>query len=675
MGMKELFTPAGVAVYGSVSPGKLGGILIDQIAGAGYRNIYAVNPKAQPHGVARGYRDVNDIPDPIDLAVIASPASTVRDIFASLYQKGVHSAIVVSSGFSEAGNAAGEAELKRLGKEYDITFIGPNCAGLLNTHHQLAATLQAYPPKGNVAIVSQSGAVGGAIMEWAQSQHLGISKFVSYGNGADLNQVEFLHYLRDDPETAVVGLYIENVTDGRAFMETLSQLTAVKPVVVIKSGRTATGQRAALSHTGSMAGSDQIYDAALRQAGAIRADSMDEFIDICKGFAYLPAMQGPRVAVVTNSGGPGVMAADLADQLALSVAEPSEALQQKLAAFLPSFAGLHNPIDLTVEGTGENYQRSIELMLTEYDACLPIFFGPPYLNTTPIAQGIIRAAQNSGKPVACAMETGLLAKESADTIAKAGIPNFPSPERAIRVLAHMYRYYAKRNDMPTAPQPPLNDAAPTGFLLEPQAVELLKKCGIALPRSAFAPSRESVVSSCREIGYPVVMKVVATDIIHKSDVGGVQVGIADDAAALAAYDTIARNAQGYDFKGVMVYEMVTGSHELIVGVSRDRSFGPVVMVGMGGIYAEILRDTALCIAPVGEETAVHMLRSLKSYPLLAGARGKAAVDEAALAALIAKVSQLPFLYPNLAEADLNPVFASEAGAVAGDVRLIFSEAL
>lgn len=675
MGMKELFTPAGVAVYGSVSPGKLGGILIDQIAGAGYRNIYAVNPKAQPHGVARGYRDVNDIPDPIDLAVIASPADTVGDIFASLHQKGVHSAIVISSGFSEAGNAAGEAELKRLGKEYDITFIGPNCAGLLNTHHQLAATLQAYPPKGNVAIVSQSGAVGGAIMEWAQKQHWGISKFVSYGNGADLNQVEFLHYLRDDPETAVVGLYIENVTDGRAFMEALSQLTAVKPVVVIKSGRTATGQRAALSHTGSMAGSDQIYDAALRQAGAIRVDSMDEFIDVCKGFAYLPAMQGPRVAIVTNSGGPGVMAADLADQLVLSVAEPSEALQQKLAAFLPSFAGLHNPIDLTVEGTGENYRRSIELMLTEYDACLPIFFGPPYLNTAPIAQGIIQAAQNSGKPVACAMETGLLAGESADTIARAGIPNFPSPERAIRVLAHMYRYYAARDGMPTTPQPSLDNAVPAGFLLEPQAVELLKTCGIALPRSAFAPSREKVVVACREVGYPVVMKVVAADIIHKSDVGGVQVGIADDAAALAAYDTIARNVQGCDFKGVMVYELVAGAHELIVGVSRDRSFGPVIMVGMGGIYAEILRDTALCIAPVDEEAAARMLRSLKSYPLLTGARGKAAADEAALTALIAKVSQLPFLYPNLAEADLNPVFASEAGAVAGDVRLIFSEAL
>ena len=672
MGMKELFAPAGVAVYGSVSPGKLGGILIDQIAGAGYRNVYAVNPKGQSHGIAPGYRDVNEIPAPIDLAVIASPAGTVSGIFESLHRKGVHGAIVISSGFSEAGNAAGEAELKELGARYGITFIGPNCAGLVNTHHQLAATLQAYPPKGKVAIISQSGAVGGAIMEWAQSQNLGISKFVSYGNGADLNQVEFLRYLRDDPETAVVGLYIENVANGREFMEALSALTAVKPVVVIKSGRTATGQRAALSHTGSMAGSDQIYDAALRQAGAVRVDSLDELIDVCKGFAYLPAVQGPRIAIVTNSGGPGVMTADLADELFLSVSEPSQGLREKLTSFLPSFAGLHNPIDLTVEGTGENYRRSIELMLTEYDACLPIFFGPPYLDTTPIAQGIIQAARNSGKPVACAMETGLRAKESAAAIVDAGVPNFPSTERAIRVLAYMYRYYTRRGSMPVASCASLGRAVPAGVLPEPQAVSLLADCGIPMPRSAYATSREEVLTACHAVGYPLVMKVVATDIVHKSDFGGVQVGLASDEAALAAYDTIARNAWGHGFRGVMVYEMVSGAQELIVGISRDRSFGPVVMVGMGGIYTEILRDAVVRIAPVDEAAAAEMLHSLKSYPLLSGARGKAAVDEAALASLIAGVSQLPFQYPTLAEADLNPVFAWEKGTIAGDVRLIFS---
>ena len=671
MGMKELFQPDGVAVYGSVSAGKLGGVLIDQLLNAGYEKVYAINPKGQAHRTAPGFVDINDVPAHIDLAVIASPAKTVAGIFESLHQKGVHAAVVISSGFSEAGNSDGEQLLCQLGKQYDISFIGPNCAGLLNTHHQLAPTLQAYPPKGSVAIVSQSGAVGGAIMEWAQSQNLGISKFVSYGNGADLNQIEFLRYLKDDPETSVVGLYIENIDSGRAFMEALAQLTAVKPVVVIKSGRTSTGQRAAMSHTGSMAGSDRVYDAALRQAGAIRVDSMDELIDVCKGFAYLKPVRGNKVAIITNSGGPGVMTTDLADDLHMQIPEPSATLHQALSAFLPSFAGLRNPIDLTVEGTGENYRRSIELMLSECDACLPIFFGPPYLDTTPIAEGMIAAAKNSGKAVACALETGLNASRSSRMLSEAGVPNFSSPERAMKVLHYMYQYSTAKASLPAAPSSPAVLRPIDGLLEEPAAVALLEQHGIALPAHAFVPDRTALLAACHTVGYPLVMKVVADGIVHKSDYGCVKVSINSDEAALAAYDTIQKNAEGHTFRGVMVYEMVQGAQEILLGFIRDRQFGPVVMCGMGGIYTELLQDTTLRVAPVDKAAALDMLRGLRGYKLLTGMRGGKPVDEAALAQLIADFSQLPFLYPNMSEADLNPVFVSEKGAVAGDVRLIF----
>ncbi|MEG1661741.1 MAG: CoA-binding protein, partial [Clostridiales bacterium] len=383
MGFQELFYPRAVAVFGSVAPGKLAGILIDQIRSAGFHHLYAVNPKGLAAGEIPGYQNITQIEDDIDLAVIAAPAGAVAQILEDCGQKGVKAAVIISSGFGEAGNKAGEAEIKAIAAKHGICFIGPNCAGLINTAHNFAPTLQAYPPAGATAVISQSGAVGGAIMEWAQLHGLGVSKFASYGNGADLNQVEFLRYLKDDPETKVVALYIENINNGEEFMAALKELTAVKPVIAIKAGRTGTGQRAALSHTGSMAGADAVYDAAFKASGAIRVDSLDELIDLCKGFAYLPPVHGRKVALVTNSGGPGVMTADVGETLGLNIGEPSAAAEAELRSFLPAWAGFHNPVDMTVEGTGENYRRTIETMLKEFDAALPIFFGPPYFDTTP----------------------------------------------------------------------------------------------------------------------------------------------------------------------------------------------------------------------------------------------------------------------------------------------------
>lgn len=672
MGMRELFYPRGVAVFGSVSEGKLAGILIRQALQAGYEKVFAVNPKgAGIEGVA-GHTSLAEIPEPVDLALIAAPAPTVAGILEACGQRGVKAAIVITSGFSEMGNLQGEQELVAVAKRYGISFIGPNCAGLLNTHHNLSVTLQAYPPKGNTAIVSQSGAVGGAIMEWAQSQGLGISKFVSYGNGASLNQADFLRYLKDDPETGVVGLYIENISDGREFMEALGALAAVKPVVVIKSGRTGTGKRAAQSHTGSMAGADAVYEAAIHACGAIRADSLDELIDLCKGFQYLPPVQGNRVAIITNSGGPGVMTADLGEELGMDVAEPSESTKESLRQFLPSFAGYSNPIDLTVEGTGENYRKSIEIMLESYDAALPIFFGPPYLDTRPMAQGMVDAARHAKKPVLCALETGLHAAESVQLIREGGLPNFASTERAIRTLAGMYRYEAQKKKLRA--HAPVKAAEPIAYqqsqILEPQAAALLKEAGLPLPPWAFAQTKAEAVTAGRRIGYPVVFKVVSPQIIHKSDFGGVVLHIQSDIEAQRAFDTIAQNAAQHDFRGIMVYPMLKPGKECILGFTRDPQFGPVIAFGMGGIFTEVLKDISLRVAPVSVEGALDMMRDLRCYPILAGARGQVPVDLEALARLIADFSQMPFLYPGIKEADLNPVFAYADRAVIGDVRLI-----
>ena len=307
---EDLFYPKGVAVIGSATPGKLASVILGRLEEGGCPHLYAVNPKGKAVGSAPGYRSVQEIDGPVSLAVVVSPAATVKDVLEDCGKAGVKAAAIITSGFSEAGNQKGEQEILEVARRYGIRFVGPNCAGVINTHANLLATLETRPPKGSMAVISQSGAVGGALMAMAGEQGVGVSKFLSFGNGLDLNMMEFLEWMRDDDETKVVALYLESIGDGRAFMEALSRLTKKKPVVVVKSGRSQAGQRAALSHTGAMAGADAVFDAALKQCGAVRVDTLEELFDVCKGFSLLPPVEGRRLLIVTNSGGPGVMATD-----------------------------------------------------------------------------------------------------------------------------------------------------------------------------------------------------------------------------------------------------------------------------------------------------------------------------------------------------------------------------
>lgn len=675
MSFDALFRPRAVAVFGSVSPGKLGGILIDQLLAGGFSRVYAINPKAQSAEGVSAYASIFDAPNDVDLAVVATPADTVAAILENCGKRRIRAAVVISSGFSEAGNAAGEAELVDIARRYGIRFIGPNCAGLSNTHHALQATIQAQAPKGGTAIVSQSGAVGGAILELANLHGLGVSKFVSYGNGADLNQTEFLRYLADDPETANVVIYIENVQDGAAFRAALSQLAAKKPVVVLKAGRTMSGQRAALSHTGSLAGSDRVFDAVFAECGAVRVDSLDDVLDLCKGFSYLPPVNGKKIAIVTNSGGPGVMTADLGESLGMDVCAPDAAALEKLKSFLPAWAGYSNPFDLTVEGTGEKYRMALETALRSYDAAVCIFFGPPYLDTRPVAEGILAAFKNSGKPIACAMETGLNAASSARFLQENGLPNFPSTERAMRVLWRMARD-EKRRMRPRAEKIALPKTEPifpgAKRLLEPAAMELLAKNGVASPPFRFIADAADAGAACAALGFPVAMKVVSPKVLHKSDRGGVRLNVGGEAEARRVFCDMAEQFAGDDFRGVIAYPMLSGGHEVMIGVTRDKQFGPIVAFGLGGIYTEVLRDVVLHTAPVTVSEAEGMIRGIRAFPILDGARGQKKADIGALARMIAAVSLLPLRYPDLAEADFNPVFVfpEGQGAVVADVRLL-----
>ncbi len=707
MTLHHLFYPRAVALVGSVAEGKVGFELLRQMLRGGYSDAFVVNPKAQGALGVPGYTSIGAIPTPVDLAVISSPAATVAGVLEECGAAGVRAAVLISSGFSEMGNRAGEAEVKAIAARHGIRLVGPNCAGIINTAARLCPTMETLPPPGQVALISQSGALAGVVLGWAARDGLGISKFVSYGNRADVNEIDLLDYLAEDDETRVVGVYIETVSDGRRFMAAAATCAARKPVIVIKAGRGESGQRATLSHTGSLAGSDAVYDAALRQCGAIRVESAEELFDLCRGFVGIPGgVHGRRVAIVTNSGGPSILAADRAEALGLDVAEPGPEIRAKLATFLPPHAALKNPIDLTVEGTERGYREALLALLgtptppaplpareggdnapprlagegvggeVSFDALLAINIAPPYLDSVPLARGICDAAAAVGKPVVASFLPEAVTADAVAYLQAHGVLNFPTPERAVAVLERMAKYEeggrgrARTSADQILSQNPRLSAFIRVPLLEPDAMAWLAENGIPTPLFRYAATADEAVAGCVEIGFPVVMKVVSPDILHKSERGGVIVGIGDEAAARAAFETIRERAAGADFRGVIIYPLVRGAQEVLVGLSRDPQFGPVIAFGLGGIYTEVLRDVALRVAPVDRAEADAMIRSLHAFPILAGVRGQQPADLDALAELLVKVSELPFRYPEIAELDLNPVFAGPDGAVAGDVRVI-----
>lgn len=672
MSIDRLFHPRGIAVVGSVSKGKLGYFILQQILEGGYSAVYAVNPKGEGAFSAPGYTSLTEIEHAVDLAVIVSPASTVADVLEDCGRAGVPTAIIITSGFSEIGNIEGEKAIKAAAKRHGIRFIGPNCAGVVNTWADLYPTLEVRPPRGKVAFISQSGALGGLVLSWAEEQGLGFSKFISYGNAADLNEVDFLEYCLEDHQSRVVALYLESVTDGRAFMRAAHELARRKPLVVIKSGRGQSGRRAALSHTGSMAGEDLVYEAALRQCGAIRVESVEEMFDLCKGLVHLPPVRGKRLAIVTNSGGPGVLAADRAEAVGLSLPGPSSQLREQLSDAFPAHYSLENPFDLTVEATGDHYRDTLLAVLQEYDAALAINVSPAYLDSVPLAEGVRAAFRESGKPIAASFMAGRPIAPSLPYLKAGGVPNYTSGERAVSVLSHMAEYEDAKRLLEAPPEIP-EQGGPLpgkGQMLEPEVMIWLREKDIPVPEFHFAANVEEAVQASREIGFPVVMKVVSPKITHKSDVGGVILDINTDAQVRRSFMQLQGVAHEMDFRGVLVYPMIEGGQEVLIGLSRDAQFGPIIVAGSGGIYTEILRDIAMRVAPINRPQAEAMIRQLKSFPLLEGRRGQFRSDLSVLADLLVRVSRLPFLYPDLQELDLNPVFLFASGLLVADARLI-----
>ena len=700
--LEEVFAPKSVAVIGaSNSPGTVGASLFRNILTSGYSGVvYPVNPKWKSVSGVRCYSAVEELPETPDLAVVIVPAERVAAVAESLGRRGARGLVVISSGFREVGGegVAREDELIRIARTHRMSVLGPNCFGVLNTDPavSLNATFSdSLPPRGNIAFVSQSGALCAGILRYGTSERIGFSRFLSVGNRAGVDENDLLHSLGRDPQTKVILLYIESLADGRRFLEAAREVTEEKPVLVIKSGRSAVGEKAARSHTGSLArsGQDRLFDALFEQSGVLRADSIGELFRMAKMFSSGLRLDGPRLAILTNSGGPGIVAADACARAGLELPAPQPMMSEGLARRLSPSATIGNPLDMTADAHPEQYRGTLETLLAspEVNAALVIATPTGTMNGQSVADAILAAHTSSTKPgVACLFGLTDLSRE-VGFLEEHGVPTFTFPEEAVAGLSALARYHAwwtrprtqvqafpvdrRRVDRALARARELG----TSVLPEYAARELLSAYGIPFTGVTRATSVAGAIEAAERLGYPVVLKVASPDISHKTDVGGVAVGITSPAAMRTAWSqmqkTLAAKAAGARVEGFDVESMVTGGKEVLVGLQRDPGFGPVVVFGLGGIYVEVLKDVTFRLAPLRPLSAQHMVASVRAFPLLQGVRGEAPSDLPALYEVLLRVSQMAIEVPEVAELDINPLIVrpSGQGVVAVDARVVLGQ--
>jgi acetyl coenzyme A synthetase (ADP forming)-like protein len=684
--MKAFFEPRGVAVVGANrTRGKIGSETLHNIKASGFRGgIYPVNPLASEIEGLRSYPSVASIPGPVDLAVITVPAADVLDTVDDCLAKGVRGIVVISAGFAEAGpdGKAREAKLLEKIRAAGIRMIGPNCMGLLNTDPEagLNATFsQVSPPPGNVAMSTQSGALGVAILDYARRLNIGISSFVSIGNKPDVSGNDLLQYWLDDPRTDVILLYLESFGNPKKFSQIARRVSRQKPIVAVKSGRSRAGVRAASSHTGALASSDAAVDALCRQAGVIRTSTLEEMFDVAALLATQPLPRGPRVAILSNAGGPCILAADACEANGLELPALGEQTKAALRAFLPEAASVGNPVDMLASAPAEHFQRALQLLLSDdqVDCVMTIFIPPVVSEAEGVARAIASAAkQPNGKPVVATF----MQIDGTPTVLTP-IPCYPFPESAAIALARAVSYSAWRRReegvVPVLPGVNREGArqvveqvlARGGGWLSPVEVSALL-AAVALPAagSRLVSSADEAVGAAARIGFPVVMKAIGTSILHKSDVGAVRLDLRASDEVRAVYDEFAAKF-GVDLSGVLVQEMVGEGVEMFLGAVHDPSFGPVIACGSGGVLVDLLKDSVFRLHPLTDLDAAEMLREVRGARRLRGYRGAPVADEHALCDALLRVSALLDICPEIQELDINPVKVLERGLKIVDARV------
>jgi acetyl coenzyme A synthetase (ADP forming)-like protein len=701
--LTPFFNPRGVVVVGaSQDPTKLGYGLVRNLVQSRYLGaIHFVNPKGGTLFQRPIYSHVSGVPDPVDLATLLIPARFMPETLEACGQRGIRAVIINAGGFRETGpeGAALEERCLRIAQKYDMRLMGPNCIGLLDTHLPLDTTFlpPSGPTPGDVAFISHSGAICAAVVDWAHSQGFGLSRLVSLGNQADVNETDVLVPVAADRHTQVLTLYLEGVSDGRRFVEQASHVTRQKPVIALKVGRFESGRRAVASHTGALAGQENAFNAAFRRAGVMRADTNEEMFDWARALAWCPLPQGRSVAVLTNAGGPGVTAADALEMSGMRLAELQEGTRTALQQILPLPASVHNPVDMLATATPEQYAGSLRLLLADsgVHSVLVILPPPPIFSTGAMAKALIPVIHTADKPVVLAVMGERLIQEAVEHLRAARVPEYRFPERAasaLAVLAERAEYLARaeetpfvRHDVNVEQVRALLARSPfdeLGFLPQEVTNRILAAYGIQPLPMQLASTAEQAAELARRAGFPVALKVASGDITHRSDVGGVLLNLRDKEAVARGFDTVTENARKArpeaQILGVHVQRMVLRGQEVIIGAVQDPHFGPLAMFGSGGVEVEGLNDVAFALAPITREEGDYMLESTWAGRKLRGYRHMPPADRAAVFDVLTRLAQLAADFsasssdqgPQLAEIEINPlrVLPEGHGAFAVDVR-------
>jgi acetyltransferase len=677
MSLDHFFNPSGIAIVGASSdPAKLGyGVARNLIQGGYPGVVHLVNPKG---GALFGhimYPAVSALPDPVDLAVIIVPAPAAPQALREAGQRGIRAAILTSGGFKETGpvGAALEAEIVAICREYGIRLIGPNCIGLLDTHLPLDTTFLAPPPppRGRLAFLSHSGAFCAAVIDWSHAQGFGFSRLVSLGNQADVTETDLLPAIAADPHSRAICLYLETISDGRRFLETAREISSYKAVVALKVGRTESGQKAAASHTGALASSDTAFSAALEKAGAFRAETTEQMFDWAQALAACPLPRGHRIGILTNAGGPGVITADALEAGGLGLAALSPQTVSLLMDILPPAGSPHNPVDMLASAPPQLYADCLSALLADPGVDGAIVISPPSPNhpTEAIAEALIPLILAAKKPVLVSLMGFQLTGPAQRRFAEAGIPTYPFPERAASALGVLSKRAERlAMDENTEDRPLL-----AGLPLNPTPEELVTAYGIATAPLRLVENPRQAAQLAAETGFPLVLKIASPDIPHKSDIGGVLMNINSPAEASAGYTMLVERARaarpGACIKGVHLQRQIPSGQEVILGMTRDPQFGPLMMFGSGGVEVEGLKDIAFALAPLTRAEAGEMLQKTWAGRKLDGFRSISPVDRESVIEALIRLSWLAVDHPEISEIEINPLCVLTQGAVAVDVRV------
>ena len=693
--LNNMFKPESVAVIGaSNTPGKVGYIIVDNLINDGFEGkIYPVNPKGGEILGKQAYKNIKDIPEKVDLAIITIPSVFVNDTVKDCGEVSVENMVVITAGFKEVGEEGAklEAELTELGEKYGINIIGPNSLGITDSHTPLNGSFsQMMPPKGNIAFISQSGAMMVAIIDWSITSGIGFSKVISLGNKAGVNEIELLQYLAEDDETNVIICYLESISDDEDFIRTMRETAVKKPIIILKSGSSSAGAEAASSHTGALAGSDLAFDTAFGQSGIMRVETMAELFDLGLAFSKAPLPQGSNVAIITNAGGGGVLTVDAMEKVGLDLVKFDEETTARLKECIPDEGSANNPIDVLGDSPVHRYQESLDIVLHDEQVDSLIIMVCPTASADPdgIAQAILDGRKDSKKPIIVVNMGGPTFENANELLRENNIPTYVFPETAVHALSAMTNYAkledrkyddivenitdVDKNAVKEIFDKVISDGRDT--LLGSEAYAVAEAYGISAAPIKLSTSADEAAELAEEMEFPVVLKIASDKILHKSDIGGVKVGISSVDEAKEAYDEIIANAKKAHPDivpdGVEVQKMMESGQEVIVGMIKDKQFGPMIAFGMGGIYVNLIEDVSFKLAKgLSSQEIDEQIEATKVSQLLKGYRGEAACDIDEVKEAIKRVARLTLDFPEISELDINPIFVYENGSSALDIKI------